>query len=141
MGKANAKGKGGKNKRRGKNDSEENKRELVFKEHGQEYAQVVRMLGNGRLEGFCYDGTTRLCKIRGKMRKKVWVNAGDIVLVGLRDFQDDKADVIHKYNVDEARNLKAYGELPESARINETAVDMANEGEEDDGCAFEFDEI
>ena len=52
MGKANAKGKGGKNKRRGKNDSEENKRELVFKEHGQEYAQVVRMLGNGRLEGF-----------------------------------------------------------------------------------------
>ena len=71
----------------------------------------------------------------------MWVNAGDIVLVGLRDFQDDKADVIHKYNADEARNLKAYGELPESARINETAVDMANEGEEDDGCAFEFDEI
>lgn len=33
------KGKGGKNRRRGKNEGEE-KRELVFKEHGQEYAQV-----------------------------------------------------------------------------------------------------
>ncbi len=32
------------------------------------------MLGNGRLEAQCIDGTKRLCHIRGKMRKKVWVN-------------------------------------------------------------------
>ena len=36
-----------------------------------------------------------------------------------------QVDIIHKYNADEARNLKQYGELPETARINETAVDMA----------------
>jgi hypothetical protein len=30
--------------------------------------------GNGRLEAQCIDGTKRLCHIRGKMRKKVWVN-------------------------------------------------------------------
>ncbi|CAN0476048.1 unnamed protein product, partial [Phaeothamnion confervicola] len=52
--------------------------------------QVVRMLGNGRCECYCYDGVTRLAHIRGKMRKKVWVSAGDIVLVGLRTYQDDK---------------------------------------------------
>jgi len=45
---------------------------------------------------------------------KVWINAGDIILIGLRDYQDTKADVILKYNSDEARNLKAYGELPEN---------------------------
>ena len=39
-----------------------------------EYAQVLRMLGNGRLEAFFIDGVKRLCHIRGKMRKKVWVN-------------------------------------------------------------------
>ena len=39
-----------------------------------EYAQVLRMLGNGRLEAQCIDGVKRLCHIRGKMRKKVWVN-------------------------------------------------------------------
>ncbi|RMZ55412.1 hypothetical protein APUTEX25_003536, partial [Auxenochlorella protothecoides] len=110
--------KGGKNRRRGKNESEE-KRELIFKEDGQvifvaEYAQVLRMLGNGRLEAHCMDGVKRLCHIRGKMRKKVWVNAGDVVLVGLRDYQDEKADVILKYMADEARSLKAYGELPDS---------------------------
>ena len=44
----------------------------------------------------------------------MWINQGDIVLIGLRDYQDAKADVILRYNPDEARNLKTYGELPES---------------------------
>ena len=125
-------GKGGKNRRRGKNDSEE-KRELIFKEDGQEYAQVLRMLGNGRLEAYCIDGVKRLCHIRGKMRKKVWVNTGDIVLLGLREYQDEKADVILKYMADEARSLKQYGELPDNIRVNDTDALMDDEvdGEED----------
>ena len=113
------KGKGGKNRRRGKNENESEKRELVFKEYGQEYAQVTKMLGCGRLEAMCFDGVRRLCHIRGKLRKKVWINTSDIILIGLRDYQDNKADVILKYNPDEARSLKAYGELPEHAKINE----------------------
>ncbi|XP_052811677.1 eukaryotic translation initiation factor 1A, X-chromosomal-like [Mya arenaria] len=123
------KGKGGKNRRRGKNENEKEKRELVFKEDGQEYAQVSKMLGNGRLEAMCFDGVKRLCHIRGKLRKKVWINSGDIILLGLRDYQDAKADVILKYTPDEARNLKTYGELPESARINEN-VDEGETGED-----------
>ena len=45
------------------------------------------MLGNGRLEAMCFDGVKRLCHIRGKLRKKVWINQSDIVLIGLRDYQ------------------------------------------------------
>uniref|UniRef100_A0A8C2RW57 Eukaryotic translation initiation factor 4C n=1 Tax=Capra hircus TaxID=9925 RepID=A0A8C2RW57_CAPHI len=113
------KGKGGKNRRRGKNENESEKRELVFKEDGQEYAQVIKMLGNGRLEAMCFDGVKRLCHIRGKLRKK-----------------DNKADVILKYNADEARSLKAYGELPEHAKINET--DTFGPGDDDE---IQFDDI
>merc|ERR1711977_815012 len=132
------KGKGGKSRRRGKGDNGDDERELIFKEDGQEYAQVLTMLGNGRLEAQCFDGEKRLCHIRGKMRKRVWVSAGDIVLVGLRDYQDEKGDVILKYTADEARNLKAYGELPETAKINESeAVEFG----EDDDVEFDFDEI
>ena len=114
------------------------------------------MLGNGRLEAQCFDGEKRLAHIRGKMRKKVsgsifsclagcrtnscimqvWINQGDIILLSLRDFQDDKGDVIVKYTADEARSLKAYGELPENAKINETDTF----GEEDGECTFEFGE-
>merc|ERR1712001_102802 len=131
------KGKGGKNRRRGKNENDDMKRELIFREDGQEYAQVTKMLGNGRLEAMCFDGTKRLCHIRGKMRKKVWVAQGDIVLVGLRDFQDSKADVILKYMPDEARNLKSYGEFPESVKINET-VTFGEEAQDDE---IEFDDV
>jgi translation initiation factor 1A len=70
----------------------------VFKEEGQEYAQVVKMLGNGRLEAQCFDGARRLAHIRGKLRKKVWINQGDIILLSLRDYQDEKGDVIMKYS-------------------------------------------
>ncbi|RYP61235.1 hypothetical protein DL771_010195 [Monosporascus sp. 5C6A] len=132
------KGKGGKNRRRGKNEADNEKRELTFKEEGQEYAQVVKMLGNGRLEAMCFDGEKRLAHIRGKLRKKVWINQGDIILLSLRDYQDEKGDVILKYTADEARSLKAYGELPENAKINET--DTYARGDDDDQCNFEFDE-
>jgi len=125
------KGKGGKNRRRGKNENEAEKRELIFKEDGQEYAQVTKMLGNGRLEAMCFDGIKRLCHIRGKLRKKVWINQGDIILVGLRDYQDAKADVILKYNADEARNLKTYGEIPDSVKVTDT-VTFVDDGLDDD---------
>lgn len=132
------KGKGGKNRRRGKNENDAEKRELIFKEDGQEYAQVLKMLGNGRLEALCFDGVKRLCQIRGKLRKKVWINQGDIVLVGLREYQDSRADVILKYNPDEARNLKSYGELPEHAKINDT---VTFGDDEDDDNIIEFDDV
>lgn len=128
-----AKGKGGKNRRRGKNDGED-KRELVFKDESQEYAQVLRMLGNGRLEAMCFDGEKRLAHIRGKMRKKVWINNGDIILLSLREFEDGKADVIQKYTPDEARSLKQHGELPEATKISEDAFG------EDEGDEIEFQE-
>jgi len=130
------KGKGGKNRRRGKNENEGLKRELVFREDGQEYAQVTKMLGNGRLEAMCFDGVKRLCHIRGKLRKKVWINQSDIILVGLRDYQDAKADVILKYSADEARNLKSYGEFPDTVKINETVT--FNEDYDDE---IEFDDV
>merc|ERR1719357_1645883 len=79
----------------------------------------------------CFDGVKRLCHIRGKLRKKVWITQSDIVLIGLRDYQDAKADVILKYSADEARNLKSYGEFPESVKINET-VTFGDEQMDDD---------
>jgi translation initiation factor 1A len=51
------KGKGGKTRKRGKNKGTmemNNKKDIMLKEEGQEYASVLRMLGNGRLEAYCF---------------------------------------------------------------------------------------
>jgi translation initiation factor 1A len=115
---------GGNKAKRAKGPAQNAKRELKFKERGEEYGQVVRMLGDARCEVTCSDGTKRLCHIRGKMIKKVWICLGDTVLVSLRHFhfKDMKGDIIVKYNFEEVRNLKAYGELPAGYNINETDV-------------------
>jgi translation initiation factor 1A len=130
------KGKGGKNRRRGKNENDDVKRELILAEPGQAYAQVIKMLGNGRLEAMCFDNQKRLCHIRGKLRKKVWINTSDIILIGLRDFQDEKADVILKYTPDEARQLKNKGEIPENVNI----MDTSQFGQGPDADEIIFDE-
>ena len=139
MAKGKSNSKGGKTIRRGKKETESDKRELIVKEDGQEYAQVVRMLGNGRLEGKCFDSVTRLCHIRGKMKKKIWIGSGDIILLGLREYQDAKADVILKYSVEEARKLKTQGELPDDLQLNKTDTKI---GEDDDNdIPFDFQDI
>ncbi len=127
--------KGGKGKKKGKRQNVDAKRELEFKEDEQDYAQITKMLGEGRLQADCFDGSTRICHIRGKFRKRVWMNVGDIILLGLRGFQDEKADVILKYTPDEARLLKAYGEIPESVVIGGAAIDD-NGNNENEEVAF-----
>ena len=63
------------------------------------------------------------------------MGVGDVILLSLREYQDEKADIILKYTPDEARLLKSYGELPENLKINETD----NMGEEEEGADVEFD--
>jgi len=121
-----------------KKQKETKKRELPFKEHGTEYCKVIKMLGNARLEGDCFDGKKRLCIIRGNMskRRKVWIKVGDIILVGLRDFQDDKADVLLKYSDEEVRQLKLYDEIPKEVTVG---IEV-EENEDDIGVDFNYED-
>merc|ERR1712134_107511 len=56
----------------------------------------------------CFDGIKRLCHIRGKLRKRQWINTSDIILVGLREYQDAKADVIMKITVMKPEDSKTW---------------------------------
>jgi translation initiation factor 1A len=58
------------------------------------------------------------------MRKRVWIQTGDVVLVGLREYQDGKADIIHKYNPEEVKNLRNLKEIPENIVIQENAASV-----------------
>ena len=136
-----ARGKGGKNRKKTKAMQDKERRELQFKEDGQEYGQVTRTLGNGRVEVQCCDGRKRICSIRGSMRNRVWIHAGDIILIGLRDFGDDnKGDVMLKYYEIEARELQELGELPESMRIAEGGFSYSDDEEDGFDAAADSDD-
>ena len=112
-------------------------RPLPIKEDGQEYALISKMLGNCRCECKCHDGRTRLGHIRGKMIKRVWICVGDTVLLSLRDYQDEKADIIHKYTHEEAKTLGTYGEINTNLKVEENT----NDEESDLDCEIDFEDI
>jgi hypothetical protein len=62
------------------------------------------------------------------MRKKIWMTAGDIVLVALREYEKDKCDIILKYTQDEIMKLKKAKEIPESLKVNEESNPKDKEG-------------
>ncbi len=78
---------------------------------GEVLGVVVQMMGFDRLQVKCTDGKTRLCRIRGKMKKRVWIRTGDIVLVAPWDFQDERADIVWRYSKGQARWLEDNGYL------------------------------
>lgn len=128
--------KGGKKFKKGKkNRFSDDKKQLIKKdpEESQEYAQVVNPKGNGRFELLCCDGgKERMGTVCGQMRKRVWINRGDLVLIskweGMTD--DTKCSIILKYSEDEARRLQKEGELPTNFKLTLDEFDIENE---DDG--------
>lgn len=91
-----------------------NKISFPLKEDGCDYAHVTDLLGNGWLRVQCLgDNKERLGHIRGSMYKKVWIGKEDVVLVSLRGFQDNKCDIIHKYEKDDVSYLKKNGHIPD----------------------------
>jgi translation initiation factor 1A len=70
---------------------------------------VEQMLGNDRLLLRFPDGKQMIGRIRGKMRKRVWIRQGDIVLVSPWDFEPDKGDIFYRYTRDQVRELKKLG--------------------------------
>ena len=82
-------------------------------EGGQEYAKVIKSMGGcpPMLNVNCSDDKERIGVITGRLRKKVFCNKEDIVLVNLRDYQDSKCDIIWKYSDRETKRLVKEGEI------------------------------
>jgi len=110
-------------------------KEFILKEKSEVYGQVIAPLGNNRMSVQCFDNKIRLCIIKGSMRKKVWILKNDIVLVSLRDFQDDKGDIVHRYDDEDVKKLKNMNEIPTNLKVS-TKDDLA-----EDDISFDFDDI
>jgi len=87
-------------------------RELKMPQEGEVIGAVIQLLGYNRVKVKCSDGKVRVCRIPGRMIKKVWLRENDIVIVCPWDFQSDqKADVVWRYDRGEVKVLKAKGAL------------------------------
>ncbi|MBN1245123.1 translation initiation factor IF-1A, partial [Candidatus Bathyarchaeota archaeon] len=54
----------------------------------------------------------RLCRVRGKLKRRVWVREGDVVLVSPWDFQSDtRGDIFWRYRRNQTEWLRGHGYL------------------------------
>jgi translation initiation factor 1A len=73
---------------------------------------LQRRLGGSRSEVRCLDGNTRVCRIPGRLKRRLWVREGDIVLVEPWELDSDKkGDIIFKYSKAQVQLLKRKGLL------------------------------
>ena len=130
--------KGGKKFKKGKKQSNDDKK-LIYKnpKEDQEYGRVTSICGNGRFQIECFDGKTRLGILAGNMRKRVWVNNNDIVLISRWEFSTDseKCSIVHKYDDDEVKKLKRDGEFPDNIQLENEENFIS-----DDMISFDYDE-
>lgn len=71
-------------------------------------------LGGSRVRVKCYDGKTRICRIPGRLKRKLWVREGDTLLIEPWELGgDEKGDVIYKYRPNQVAWLKKKGLIKE----------------------------
>ena len=77
------------------------------------FAIADELMGASKLRVMCEDGKSRMARIPGKMKRRMWIKPGDLVIVKPWDFQDDKADVKYRYVRTQATNLSRRKKIPE----------------------------
>ncbi len=65
---------------------------------GEIFGVVIAELGGARMQCLCEDGKERICRIPGRLKRKIWVKEGDIVVVKPWEVEGDKkGDVVWRY--------------------------------------------
>ncbi|MFH0860436.1 MAG: translation initiation factor eIF-1A [Candidatus Altiarchaeota archaeon] len=79
---------------------------------GQLLGEVEQLLGDRRMLIKCIDGHTRLCRIPGKIRRRIWIKEGNIVLIEPWSVQtNERGDILWRYTHQQADWLQRKGHL------------------------------
>jgi len=112
--------KGGKHyKKKAKTDEGAAAALMIERQADQQVARVTKVLGNRNMQCYCNDNKVRICRVRGKLRNRVYIEQGDVVLISLRTLADgsdsdevadaakpDRGDILAKYPLETHSKLK-----------------------------------
>ncbi len=81
---------------------------------------VEQRLGGSRMYVRCLDGKTRVCRIPGRLKRRLWVREGDLVIVQPWELGGEtKGDVVFKYRPSQIQFLKRKGYLKKLEEMDE----------------------
>ena len=97
---------------------------MPYRKNGEMFGRVVEIYGQDRMGVYCEDGAMRTGRIRGKIKKRVWIRKGDLVVVNPWEFdtsvegQNEKCEISWRYLKHEVRWLVRNNRLPEVLDLN-----------------------
>jgi translation initiation factor 1A len=81
---------------------------------------LEQRLGGSRCSVRCLDGKTRVCRIPGRLKRRLWVREGNVVLVEPWEYGgDEKGDIIFKYKPNQVNWLKSKGHMDQLDEFEE----------------------
>ncbi len=95
-----------------KRNEEEEKVTRVKLPRGEEVIGIIEQrLGGNKMMVNCLDKKSRNCRVPGRLKRKLWLRPGDVVIVEPWELDKDKADIIFKYRENQIEWLKQNGYL------------------------------
>ena len=97
---------------------------MPYRKNGEMFARVIEIYGQERMGVFCEDGKHRIGRIRGKIKKRVWIRKGDLVIINPWGFetnvkgQQEKCEISWRYLKHEVAYLDRTNRIPEILDIN-----------------------
>lgn len=85
---------------------------LPRKNEGELFGIADQLLGASHLKVMCADGKSRMCRIPGKMKRRMWIREGDLVILKPWSFQNEKADIKWRYTKTQAGYLSRRRLIP-----------------------------
>lgn len=99
---------------------EEEIRRVKLPRGNQVLGLLEQRVGGSRTRVRCLDGRTRICRIPGRLKRRLWVREGDIVLVEPWELSgNEKGDIIFKYRRTQVDFLKKKGYLDKLEEFEE----------------------
>ncbi len=87
---------------------------LPRRPRGEVFGIASQLLGAARIRVMCEDNVSRMGRITGKMKKKMWIREGDLLIVRPWGFQEGKADILFRYSRTQGQYLARRNLLPAS---------------------------
>jgi translation initiation factor 1A len=93
---------------------------LPRRNRGEVFGIASQLLGAARIRVMCEDNVSRMGRITGKMKKKMWIREGDLLIIRPWGFQEGKADILFRYSRTQSQYLARRNLLPQSMNLFST---------------------
>lgn len=72
---------------------------------------IEERLGGNKMRVNCLDGKSRVCRVPGRLKRRLWLRPGDTVIIEPWELDNTKGDILFKYPHNQIEWLKRNGYL------------------------------